>query len=55
MYAMFLMRSVLSVLSAVFGGFGVFLSVHSFSAPGLGIYAVLCLAAAAGIVYALDA
>jgi hypothetical protein len=55
MYAVFLMRSVLSVLSAVFGGVGVFFAVYSFSSPGLGMYAALCLVIAGGMSYILGA
>lgn len=55
MSTVLLMRSVLSVLSALFGGVGVFFAIYSFSSPDLCAYALLCLVIAGGIAYSLDA
>jgi hypothetical protein len=55
MHANFLMQSVLAVLSAVFGGFGVFLAIYSVSSPSLAAYAVVSLVTAGAIAFVLDA
>ena len=50
----FLLQSVLRTVSAVFGGFGVFYLIFSFSAPSLAGLALVLLGAASGIAYCLD-
>ena len=49
-----LLQSVLRTVSAVFGGFGVFYLIFSFSAPSLAGPALVLLGAASGIAYCLD-
>ena len=44
-----LMRTVLSTVAAVFGGFGVFFLISSFDAPHLSVYAVMFLGTATAI------
>ncbi len=50
----FLLQSVLRTVSAVFGGFGVFYLIFSFSAPSLAGPALVLLGAASGIAYCLN-
>lgn len=49
MLALFLLRSALSTVSAVFGGFGVFFVIHSFSRPSMASYALMFLGVATAI------
>jgi hypothetical protein len=50
----FLLQTVLRTISAVFGGFGVFYLILSFSAPALCGMALLLLGIALGIAYCVD-
>jgi hypothetical protein len=47
----FLMRSALSIVSAILGGLGVFCVIYSFTAPHIAAQALLLLGAALAISY----
>jgi hypothetical protein len=51
---LFLLRIVLRTISVVFGGFGVFYLILSWSAPALCGVALVLIGAASGIAYCLD-
>ena len=48
------MRTLSSVLAAVFGSLGVFFTYLSFVAPGLGVQAVLFLAIAMALLWSVE-
>jgi hypothetical protein len=50
----FLLQSVLRTVAAVFGGFGIFYLILSFSEPSVSGPALVLLGAASGIAYYLD-
>ena len=45
------LRSALTAFSTMFGSFGVFFVYMSFLRPALGVYAVVCLTFALGILH----
>jgi hypothetical protein len=54
MFQAFSMRSGLSLVSAVLGGYGVFCVIYSFAAPDVAAQALILLGAALGINYFID-
>ena len=54
MFQAFLMRSGLSLVSAMLGGYGVFCVVYSFVAPDIAVQALILLGTALGISYFTD-
>jgi hypothetical protein len=45
------LRSAFSLLSTLFGGFGVFSTIYSFNTPSLAPYALILLGSAIAITY----
>jgi multisubunit Na+/H+ antiporter MnhB subunit len=54
MFQAFLMRSSLSLVSALLGGYGVFCVIYSFGAPDIALQALILLSAALSVLYFTD-